>query len=208
MHERMTHHTSTPHTVTLLGGEDLRQLGILDVHAQQVTSHLAKGEGGTLPVPVDTLLDLAYCSIYAIMASPEESTIGSLRSNNDGYTDWKLAGHVAVYPDTAEVPKGATTRFLLRSLVITPDYRGQGIAGRLIEGAVALATKLANLSDDPVSNKPTTYLLTRTTSPDLFLKYGFELAPDDIGKLYPATDSNPTKSVLCKRIGVVAQSPI
>jgi amino-acid N-acetyltransferase len=83
---------------------------------------------------------------------------------------------------------------LLRSLVVDPAFRGQGLAGLLVAGAVELASHLKLRA---------LYLLT-TTARALFLKHGFadcprEDAPPAIRESWEFRAGCPQSSAFLKR---------
>ena len=83
---------------------------------------------------------------------------------------------------------------LLRSVVVDPQYRGEGVGARLIDFALALARKMELAA---------VYLLT-TTARDYFLKHGFadcprELAPEGIRNSWEFKTGCSSKAALMKR---------
>lgn len=82
---------------------------------------------------------------------------------------------------------------LLRSVVVDPQYRSEGVGGRLVDFAVALARKMGLAG---------VYLLT-TTAHDYFLKRGFvdwprEAAPDGIRDSWEFRAGCPQKAAFMK----------
>jgi amino-acid N-acetyltransferase len=83
---------------------------------------------------------------------------------------------------------------LLRSVVVAPDYRGQGLAHALLDAVVERAQRL---------HLRALYLLT-TTARDYFARQGFadcarEAAPEAIGASWEFTTGCPTTSSFMKR---------
>jgi len=187
----------TPHGITLWSGGDLERYGILEKNARLVEQWLAIGDGGTRPVPASTLLELARHSLYA-MITPTEPAEHPSQADKEKAAHYRLAGHVAVYSKTPNAPEDPPA-LLLRSLIVPKVYRGCGIAGTLIAGAVQFAEALAESQPH--------HLLARTTSPELFEKFGFEIADPAINTLYPITDNDPAKVILYRRIASVIPAP-
>jgi amino-acid N-acetyltransferase len=83
---------------------------------------------------------------------------------------------------------------LLRSLVVAPDYRGDGVGGSLVGGALDLAKKLELRN---------VYLLTTTAQP-FFERHGFgvagrEQAPALIRESWEFRQGCPTTAAFMKR---------
>jgi amino-acid N-acetyltransferase len=84
---------------------------------------------------------------------------------------------------------------LLRSVVVTPDYRGQGLAKSLVAAAVERAKRL---------DLAALYLLT-TTARDYFAKQGFadcprDAAPEAIRASWEFQTGCPTTAAFMKRV--------
>ncbi len=83
---------------------------------------------------------------------------------------------------------------LLRSVVVEPEYRGQGIAGKLVEATVERARRLKLRA---------LYLLT-TTARDYFARRGFadcprDQAPEAIRASWEFSSGCPASSAFMKR---------
>ncbi len=84
---------------------------------------------------------------------------------------------------------------LLRSVVVEPGYRGQGLANKLVEATVERARRL---------NLRALYLLT-TTARDYFARRGFldsprDQAPEAIRASWEFSTGCPTTSAFMKRV--------
>ena len=87
---------------------------------------------------------------------------------------------------------------LLRSVVVEPEYRGQSLAGQLVEATVERARRL---------NLRALYLLT-TTARDYFARRGFaecprDQAPEPIRQSWEFSTGCPSSSAFMKRELVV-----